>query len=310
MAGEGSHHLGHFHIEEERGRFGEGEVDGGRNFLEGLAVAGLQVVDYFLLVVRELGRFFHSVQRQLLSQQGPAKLEGYVVGVADKECAVGSQEVDGAARVGVGEAAGDGEDVAVVAGGNGGGDEGAAFIGGFDDDGGVGQGGDDAVACREVARVDGGAVGVFGDEGAAGGQYLFGQIAVLGRIDAVQSVAEDGDGGQPVGEGGGVGSGVDAVGKSADYRCVVGFQFVNEAVGVVDAVGGGAAGADDGHRTFGVEVGVAHDIEQCGTVVGLGAVETLGVVGRGEEEGSDMVLLAEAQFLLGTRESALVQNIV
>ena len=105
--------------------------------------------------------FFYSGQGRLLSSHGPTELECYVVGVADEECAVGGDEVEGAARVGVGEAAGDGEDVAVVAGSDGGGDESSAFLGSFDDDGGVGEGGNDAVACGEIARVDGGAVGIF-----------------------------------------------------------------------------------------------------------------------------------------------------
>ena len=131
MAREGSHHLGHLNVEK----------DG--------------------------GSFFHVTHGQLFTYERPAELEGDVVGVADQECAVGGDEVVGTPRVGVGEASWDGKDLALIAGSDGGSDEGSAFLGGFDDDGGVCQGGDDAVAGGKVAGIDGCSRGVFGDKGSA-----------------------------------------------------------------------------------------------------------------------------------------------
>ena len=58
-------------------------------------------------------------------------------------------------------------------------------------------------------------------------------------------------------EGGGMGSGVDTVGQSADNRGVICLEFADETVGVVASVRGGAAGADNGDGSFWVEVGGA-----------------------------------------------------
>ena len=196
MAGQGAYLLGHFHVEEDAGGAGEGEGGEARDFVEGEVVVLAEGVEDFLLVGREARGFLQAFEGGLLAGEGPSELEGYVVGVACQEGAVGGDEVDGAAGVGVGEASGECEDVAVVAGGDGGGDEGAAFLGGFDNNSGVAEGGDDAVAGGEITGVDGGAGGVFGDEGAGGFEDALGQGAVLGGIDAVQAVAEDGDGGQ------------------------------------------------------------------------------------------------------------------
>ena len=106
-----------------------------------------------------------------------------------------------------------------------------------------------------------------------------------------------------------MGGGVDAVGQAADDGGAVGRELADEAVGVVAALGGGAAGADNGDRAVGVEVGGAHDVEQGRAVLGFGAVEALGIVGGGEEEGADAVLLAEGQFLLGTGEGGLALDV-
>lgn len=273
-------------------------------------VVGFQDVDDFLFVGTEFRRFFYFIHRGLLSLDGPSELESDVVGIAEEEGTVGGDEVVGASGVGIGDASGEGEDFALVGGGNGGGDEGATFLGSLHNDRSIAEGGNDAVACGEESRVDGGAGGIFGDEGTAGLEDSFGQGTVLGRVDLVEAMSEDGNSGQLVLEGSGVGGGVDAVGQSADYRGVVWFEFADETVGIVAAVGSGAAGADNGHCAFGVEVGAAEDIEQGRTVVGFGAVEALGIVGRGEEERSDMVLLAEAEFFLGTRETIFVQYVV
>ena len=103
-----------------------------------------------------------------------------------------------------------------------------------------------------------------------------------------------------------MGSGIDAVGQSADYRGMVRVEFANEAVGVVASVGGGTTGAYDSDRTFGIEVGGAEEIEQGWAVVGFGTVEAGGVVGRGEEEGTNMVLFTEAELFFSTGESTFV----
>ena len=246
MAGQGADLLGHLHIEEDGGCFGEGETGGVGKFVEGEVVVFLEGVEDFFLVGGEGGRLLQVVEGCLLADEGPSELEGDVVGIADEEGAVGGDEVVGAARVGVGKTPGEGKDIAVVAGGDGCGDEGTALVGGFDNDGGVGEGGDDAVACREVARVDGGAGGVFGGEGAAAVENAFGQRAVFGGVDAVQPVAEDGYGGQAVVEGSRVGGGVDAVGQAADDMRTIGDQIADKAVGVVSPLRGSVACAHEG----------------------------------------------------------------
>lgn len=128
MSGEGADYLVHFEVEEDGGGFGEGEGGGGGYLVEGEMVACFQSVDNLLLVGGEFRSVFHLSHGYLFAQEGPAELEGYVVGVADEEGAVGGDEVVGAARIGVGEATWDGEDFALVAGSDGGGDEGTAFL--------------------------------------------------------------------------------------------------------------------------------------------------------------------------------------
>lgn len=310
VAGESAQEVFELEVEEECGGLGEGEVDEGCYLVEGEAVAGAQGVDDAFLLGGELDGFDAELvfERELLLRQGPSEVEGDVVGIACEECFVGGDEVVGAAGVGVGEASREGEDFALVAASECGGDECAAFLGGLDDDGGVAEGGDDTVASGEEAGVDAGAGGVFGDESAAVFEDVFGEGAVLGGIDLVETVTEDGDGGEREFQCGGVCCGVDAVGQSADDGGVVGFQFADDALGVVASLLRGLAGADDSHRSLGVEVGGAHDVEQGWAVGGLGAVETLGEGVVGEEERADVVFLAERQFLLGTRECRLADD--
>lgn len=273
-------------------------------------IACFQSIDNFLFVGGELRRIFHFGHLGLFAQEGPAKLESDVVSVTDEEGAVGGDEVVGAVGVGVGETSGDSKDLALVAGGDGGGDKCPTLLGGFYDNGGIGECGDDAVAGWEIARVDGCARRVFCDKGTAGFEDAFGQRAILCWVNLVESMTEDSDGGEPMVKGGGVGSGIDTVGQSADYRCVVRLELANETVGVIASIGGSTAGADDGNGAFGIEVGRAEYIEQRWTVVGLGTVEPGGIIIGGKEEGANMVLFAEVELIFCTGETAFVQDVL
>ena len=71
----------------------------------------------------------------------------------------------------------------MVAVGDVGGDEGATPLGGFHHDGGVGEGCYDAVACGEVSGFDFGVQWVFGYQGTARFDDVFGEEPVLAGVD-------------------------------------------------------------------------------------------------------------------------------
>ena len=62
------------------------------------------------------------------------------------------------------------------------------------------------------------------------------------------------------------------------------------------------AGADNRHRTLGIEVEVAFDIEQHGTILRLLSVEPLGKCLIGIKKHTYFVTLTEPNFLFGPRE--------
>ena len=82
------------------------------------------------------------------------------------------------------EFSGDGEYFFVLFEGESGGDEAAGFGGGFDDEGGFAESGDDAVALGEVGGVDFFSGEVFADDDAlAGGDEVFGYFLVFVGVD-------------------------------------------------------------------------------------------------------------------------------
>jgi hypothetical protein len=119
---------------------------------------------------------------------------------------------------GVIDAAGDGEDGAVVVfDGHAGGDESAGAFVGFDDEDASGEAADDAVSAGEIFGDGRSAEGVFADDDSSAGGDLVEKGCVFGGVGDVESGAEDGDGAaKGLGEGAAMSEGVDAASAAGD----------------------------------------------------------------------------------------------
>ena len=170
--------------------------------------------------------------------------------------------------------------------------EGAALERGFHHQNSPGKSGDDPVAAGKVGGERRGAEGKFGND-----QAFFGdgqcQIAVAGRVDAIDTGADDRQGRSGPGQGTSVGGGVDSQGQSADDGQAVAGQGRGEGCCRSDAPGGGVAAADDGYTRPRQQAGIAPQIKYRGRVGDL--EEGRGIVGVGEGEDGMPGLLAPGQ---------------
>src|SRR5207248_8664053 len=99
------------------------------------------------------------------------------------------------------------------------------------------------IAAGKVDRVGWDAGGKFRDERAGGSfDYLSSEAGVFGRIDLVQSVAENGQGPAAGVDRGAMGLGVDAFSQATDDGHAGGRQVTRQALGNCLAVAGGAPG--------------------------------------------------------------------
>ena len=105
-----------------------------------------------------------------------------VVGTGDKFGTVVANEVQAPAAILVAGAAGKGADGAVVVGSEMSRDERSSLFGTFDDEGDIGQSGDNAVAAHEVTGEGAHAGDVLGEETAVK-EHVAGGVAVSGGIE-------------------------------------------------------------------------------------------------------------------------------
>ena len=183
-------------------------------------------------------------------------LQGFehVLGRGDGASLAAVDESVGPAAGGGEDAAGDGQDFAVLFDGVAGRVQGAALQRGLDDDGGEGQAADDAVALGEVLGQPAHADGILGDDCAAL-QNAGHEPAVGAGVDLVQAGAPDGDGGAFGVQHGAMGFTINAGGHAADDADASAGESSGQLGGDLFAVGGYAARADDGDGALVVGAG-------------------------------------------------------
>ena len=126
---------------------------------------------------------------------------------------------------------------------------------GLDYDGEVAEAGDDAVSGEEVAAMDGFAGGVLADDGPTLRDDARCDVAVVGGVDGVEGMCDNGDGGDVALQGGAVCGDVDAVSEAADDdHALDGLgETLNDAACGFGAVLRGMASAYNGHHVRAVE---------------------------------------------------------
>jgi hypothetical protein len=139
----------------------------------------------------------------------------------------------------------DGGDGAAELGGEVGRGERAGAVGGLDDDGDLGERGDDAVARDEAPALRGGAGRQLGDDGAARRDRRV-QAPAAGRVGDVGTAREHADRGPRPAQRAGVGGGVDPHGEAGDDGHARDREAAPDAAGDVEPVRRGTARADHG----------------------------------------------------------------
>lgn len=141
--------------------------------------------------------------------------------------------------------------------------------------------------------------GEFAEDGAAGLEDLVEELGVVGRVAVGQAAAEDGDGASLGAECAAVCGGVDAASAAGDDGDAAAGEDAGEALGLLDAVGGAGAGADDGGGVSVVGVGaeIAEDIEDGGRVGDL--AEEAWVAGLAERQEGDAELVGAGELGVG-----------
>src|SRR5581483_3020287 len=213
----------------------------------------------------------------LVGGHGQVQFFQYVLGRRNQFSLAIAYQLVGAAVGGRVDAAGHGEDLAVLLEGQAGRDEGAAVDVALDDEDAEAEGAEDAVAAREVLAARLRAEGVVADQ-AALLHDLLRQLDVLGRVDDVEATGEHGDGAAAGDEGRAVRDGVDAAGEAADDGDAVTREVGREVLGGLAAVGRGAPRADDGDGPLVLGPEVAADVEDGRPVVHLPEAERVGFV--------------------------------
>ncbi len=137
----------------------------------------------------------------------------------------------------------DGQDFATLLKCKAGGDGASAVLGTLDDDNGIADAADNAVAQGEVLWVRGCADGELRENEPLGSDFP-GEVAILRGVDVVNAAAEDGDGLAPVIEASPMGMGIDAAGHAANdaeaHFGEVSSEFGRDCL----AISGGTPGAD------------------------------------------------------------------
>jgi hypothetical protein len=132
----------------------------------------------------------------------------------------------------------------VVLAGQSGGDEGPGLSPGLDHENPEAKAREDAVAGREVPGLGSGVEGEFGEDGPGGGDFLV-QLGVFGRVALGQAAADDGDGPGSGAECAPVRGRVDPPRPARDDGQARPAEDAREPLGLLNAVGGAGAGADD-----------------------------------------------------------------
>ena len=122
------------------------------------------------------------------------------------------------------------------------------------------------------------------------------------RIDAVEPMGQDTDGGQLMVKGGTVGSNVDAVCQPADdeHFGTKGLQVADKVVAELAAIVGGFAGAHQADNAQGIQIGIPLEEEHqrsIGTLAQAG-----GIASVADADDIDTALLRKLPFALGTTE--------
>ena len=225
-----------------------------------------------------------------------------VLGRGDQAGTVETDETVATVAAVVGDAPGEGEDVASVVEGDGCGDERATFLLALRHKDGIGQTCDDAVAGEEVAAFERSAGGIFGEKTATLLNHLFGYATVVVGVDAVEAVSDHAEGRDAIFEGCLMRLDVDAQGQSADDDDVGErfMQFLHETMDDVATILRALACADNADDMFGLEVDIAELEEDCG---GIGTTEeALGVAFLSIDEWLDVVGFDEVEFASGVVE--------
>ena len=193
----------------------------------------------------------------------------------------------GPRNVGRVDAAGHGEDLAVLLQRQVRRDHGAALEVAFDHQHAQADAAHDAIAPREELAARLRAERVVGDEGAVLG-YLLRQLHVLRRVDHVQPAGHDGDGPPAGAQGRAMRHGVDAARQAADDGHVVADEVGRELLDDLAAVGRGPPRADDGDGPLVGAIELAADVEDGREVVDLLQLRRVGrvVPGQGVDVGA------------------------